>query len=108
MTKSGLVPDASGGPDGLADMVIVTDDNSRGEDPAEIRKQILAACPGADEIGDRAEAIHAGALALEDGDILVVAGKGHETGQIVAGKTFPFVDAEVARAAVAAIDGSGT
>ncbi len=92
----------------LADRIIVTDDNPRGEDPARIRKQILAGCAGADEIGDRAEAIHAGALGLDDGDILVIAGKGHETGQIVGGKTFPFIDAEVARAAIAAIDGSGT
>ena len=90
----------------LADTVIVTDDNPRSEDAAAIRSQILAACPDAIEIGDRAEAIYAGAVELEDGDILVIAGKGHETGQIVAGETLPFVDAEVARAAVAAIDGS--
>ncbi len=92
----------------LADTVIVTDDNPRGEDPTEIRRQILAACPDAEEIGDRAEAIIAGAMELQDGDILVIAGKGHETGQIVAGKTLPFVDSDVARAAVTAIDGSGT
>ena len=91
-----------------ADVVIVTDDNPRSEDPAAIRGEILSACPDAVEIGDRAEAIHAGAAELAEGDILVVAGKGHETGQIVGGRTFPFIDAEVARAAVAAIDGSGT
>ena len=89
----------------LADAVIVTDDNPRNEDAASIRGQILAACPEATEIGDRAAAIYAGAADLEDGDLLVIAGKGHETGQIVADKTLPFVDGEVARAAVAAIEG---
>jgi len=105
---SGKRPDMGRIAHELADRAIVTDDNPRGEDPAEIRKQILAACPDAIEIGDRAEAIHAAARELGDGDILVIAGKGHETGQIVAGETLPFNDAEVARAAIAAIDGSGT
>lgn len=77
-----------------ADRVIVTDDNPRSESPAAIRAAILAAAPGATEIGDRAEAIRAGIAGLEKGDVLVVAGKGHETGQIVGGKTLPFSDHE--------------
>jgi UDP-N-acetylmuramoyl-L-alanyl-D-glutamate--2,6-diaminopimelate ligase len=86
----------------LADRVIVTDDNPRGEDPAEIRRAILAAAPGAAEIGDRRSAIFAAIAELARGDVLVIAGKGHESGQIVAGKTLPFDDVEVAREAVAA------
>ena len=84
----------------LADIVIVTDDNPRGEDPASIRRAILAACPGAIEIGDRADAIRRGLAMLRAGDALLLAGKGHETGQIVGGKTLPFSDADVARAAL--------
>jgi len=76
----------------LADVAIVTDDNPRSEDPAAIRAAILAAAPGAREIGDRRQAIRAGAALLEDGDVLVIAGKGHEQGQIVAGVTHPFDD----------------
>ena len=83
----------------LADVAIVTDDNPRGEAAASIRAAILAAAPGAREIGDRREAIAAAAAMLQDGDVLVVAGKGHEQGQIVAGVTHPFDDvAETARA----------
>jgi UDP-N-acetylmuramoyl-L-alanyl-D-glutamate--2,6-diaminopimelate ligase len=83
----------------LADLVVVTDDNPRGEDPAEIRAAILAAVPGALEIGDRRGAIDAAVAQLREGDVLVVAGKGHEQGQIVAGVTHPFDDvAEVAAA----------
>ncbi len=85
---------------GLADSVIVTDDNPRGEDPAEIRGQIVAACPSARDIGDRAKAIRLAIGGLEAGDLLIVAGKGHETGQIAGGKVRPFNDAEVVRAAV--------
>ena len=80
----------------LADTVIVTDDNPRSENPATIRQAILAACPKAQEIGDRAEAIRAGIAIVAPGDIMLLAGKGHERGQIVAGKTLPFDDAEVA------------
>ena len=83
-----------------ADVVIVTDDNPRSEAPAAIRAQILAAAPGAIEIGDRAEAIRAGIDRLEDGDALLIAGKGHEIGQIVGDRTLPFSDAEEARAAL--------
>lgn len=87
----------------LADRVYVTDDNPRSENPATIRAEIMAACPHAIEIGDRAEAIAVAIKSLEAGDVLVLAGKGHETGQIVGDKTIPFDDAEVARAAVAAL-----
>ncbi|MFW6027371.1 MAG: UDP-N-acetylmuramoyl-L-alanyl-D-glutamate--2,6-diaminopimelate ligase [bacterium] len=83
----------------LADRVIVTDDNPRSEDPAAIRKEILNACPGAREIGDRAVAIEEAVRSLEQGDVLVVAGKGHETGQIVGGTVHPFSDAQVVRTA---------
>jgi UDP-N-acetylmuramoyl-L-alanyl-D-glutamate--2,6-diaminopimelate ligase len=83
----------------LADLVIVTDDNPRGEEPAAIRSAILAAAPGATEIGDRREAITAAVAQLREGDVLVVAGKGHEQGQIVAGVVHPFDDvAEVSAA----------
>ena len=85
----------------LADVVIVTDDNPRGEDPAAIRREILAACPGAEEIGDRAAAIYAGVEPLVAGDVLVIAGKGHEQGQIVGTELRPFDDSEMARSAVA-------
>ncbi|QIE57648.1 UDP-N-acetylmuramoyl-L-alanyl-D-glutamate--2,6-diaminopimelate ligase [Pikeienuella piscinae] len=88
-----------------SDAVIVTDDNPRGEDPASIRASIRAACPNAIEIGDRAEAILTGVDALSPDDRLLIAGKGHETGQTVAGVTHPFDDAEQARASVAALDG---
>ena len=89
--------------DGLADRVIVTDDNPRCEDPAVIRRDILAACPDADEIGDRAEAIATAVRGLEAGDVLVLAGKGHEEGQTVGDTAHPFDDAKMARAAVAEV-----
>ena len=76
----------------LADVVIVTDDNPRSEDAATIRRQILAACPDARDIGDRAEAIREAVKGLAAGDLLVVAGKGHERGQIVGDETRPFDD----------------
>ncbi len=77
-----------------ADRVIVTDDNPRSENPAAIRAAILAEAPGATEIGDRASAIRAGIAQLKKGDVLLIAGKGHETGQIVGGKVLPFSDHE--------------
>ncbi len=82
-----------------ADVVIVTDDNPRSEEPAAIRREVLGGCPGAREIGDRAEAIAAGAALLGPGDALLIAGKGHETGQIVRGVAHPFDDAAEARRA---------
>jgi len=78
----------------LADKVIVTDDNPRSEDPAAIRAAILAAAPGAIEIGPRDEAIRAAIAELQPGDVLVVAGKGHETGQIVGAQVLAFSDHE--------------
>ena len=81
----------------LADCAIVTDDNPRSEDPAAIRAAILAACPGAREVGDRAAAIAAGLEALRPGDVLAIAGKGHEQGQTIAGETQPFDDATTVR-----------
>lgn len=86
-----------------ADRAIVTDDNPRSEDPAAIRAAALAACPGGIEIGDRAEAIAAGVAGLGRGDVLVIAGKGHEQGQIVGNVVRPFDDAQVARAAAASV-----
>ena len=85
-----------------ADLVIVTDDNPRSEDPAAIRRDVLAGCPAAREIGDRAEAIAAAVAALSEGDVLLIAGKGHETGQIIGGVTYPFDDAAEARRAAGA------
>jgi len=81
----------------LADVAIVTDDNPRSENPALIRAAILAACPGGIEIGDRRAAIAAGAKMLGPDDVLVVAGKGHEQGQIVGAEKIPFDDAAVIR-----------
>jgi len=89
----------------LADDVIVTDDNPRSENPATIRKEILATAPGAREIGDRAEAIRAGIAALQVGDVLVLAGKGHETGQYVGTEVRPFSDREEAVKAALALGG---
>ncbi|WP_050628353.1 UDP-N-acetylmuramoyl-L-alanyl-D-glutamate--2,6-diaminopimelate ligase [Bradyrhizobium viridifuturi] len=85
-----------------ADQIIVTDDNPRSEKPEAIRAAIMATAKGAREIGDRAEAIRAGIAGLEPGDALVVAGKGHEVGQIVGGTTLPFSDHEAVAAALAA------
>jgi UDP-N-acetylmuramoyl-L-alanyl-D-glutamate--2,6-diaminopimelate ligase len=84
----------------LADVTIVTDDNPRSENPAAIRSAILAAAPGALEIGDRAQAIRHAVSMLEEGDVLVVAGKGHETGQIVGAQVLPFSDHDAVRAAL--------
>jgi UDP-N-acetylmuramoyl-L-alanyl-D-glutamate--2,6-diaminopimelate ligase len=80
----------------FSDVVIVTDDNPRSEDAAAIRKQALVGAPGAREIADRAEAIRAGISALKSGDILVIAGKGHEMGQIVGNEIRPFSDRDEA------------
>ncbi|HEY1936031.1 MAG TPA: UDP-N-acetylmuramoyl-L-alanyl-D-glutamate--2,6-diaminopimelate ligase [Acetobacteraceae bacterium] len=83
-----------------ADGAIVTDDNPRSEAPAAIRAAILAACPDAREIGDRAGAIAAGLEALGPGDVLAVAGKGHEQGQTIGGEVVPFDDVGVVRSLV--------
>ncbi len=92
-----------------ADLVFVTDDNPRSEDPAAIRESVLAGARAvsadATDAGPRDEAILNAVDALQPGDRLLIAGKGHETGQVVGGETLPFDDAEHARAAVAALDG---
>ncbi|MER9462288.1 UDP-N-acetylmuramoyl-L-alanyl-D-glutamate--2,6-diaminopimelate ligase [Mesorhizobium sp. M0387] len=84
----------------LADVVIVTDDNPRSEVPETIRAAILAAAPGAIEIGDRRKAIHEAVAMLKAGDTLIVAGKGHEEGQTIGAETFPFSDHEEVRSAL--------
>ncbi len=81
----------------LADRVVVTDDNPRGEDPAAIRRAIRATAPDAVELAGRAEAIAAALDGLAADDVLLIAGKGHETGQIVGDTVHPFDDAEVVR-----------
>jgi len=83
-----------------ADRVFVTDDNPRSENPAAIRAAILAAAKGASEIGDRAEAIRDAVLSLQPGDALLIAGKGHETGQIVGDRVLPFSDHDAVAAAL--------
>jgi UDP-N-acetylmuramoyl-L-alanyl-D-glutamate--2,6-diaminopimelate ligase len=88
-----------------ADVLYVTDDNPRTEDPASIRRAILDACPEANEVGDRAEAILRAVDALLPGDALLIAGKGHESGQIIGTDVYPFDDVEQASVAVAALDG---
>ena len=84
-----------------SELVIVTDDNPRGEDPAAIRQQVLAGAPGASEVGDRRAAIRAAIDEARAGDIVLIAGKGHEQGQIVgageAMRVLPFDDVTVAR-----------
>ena len=85
----------------LADSVVVTDDNPRTEQADVIRREILAGCPDAVEIGDRADAIRTAVAELGAGDILVIAGKGHEAGQIVGSTVLPFNDRdEAVKAAV--------
>ena len=91
-----------------ADVVFVTDDTPRSEDPALIRAAVMQGCPDATEVGDRAEAILRAVDAVEPGDALLIAGKGHETGQIVGDDVLPFDDAEQASVAVAALEGKLT
>ncbi|HWU56841.1 MAG TPA: UDP-N-acetylmuramoyl-L-alanyl-D-glutamate--2,6-diaminopimelate ligase, partial [Rhizomicrobium sp.] len=89
----------------LADDVIVTDDNPRSEDASVIRREILAAARGAREIGDRAQAIRTAVADLKTGDVLILAGKGHETGQYVKGEVLPFSDRDQAVEAAVALGG---
>jgi UDP-N-acetylmuramoyl-L-alanyl-D-glutamate--2,6-diaminopimelate ligase len=93
-----------------ADLAIVTDDNPRGEDPAAIRAMILSGAPAAREIGDRREAIAAAIAAAGAGDIVLIAGKGHEQGQIVGSgegmRILPFDDVGVARECAAPRQGA--
>ncbi len=88
-----------------ADVVFVTDDNPRSEDPGTIRAAVMEGCPDAIEVGDRAEAILRGVDALGPGDALLIAGKGHESGQIIGDDILPFDDVEQASVAVGALDG---
>ena len=88
----------------LADLAIVTDDNPRSEAPSAIRAAVLQGCPGALEVGDRRAAIRAGVEQLGEGDVLVVAGKGHEQGQTVAGVTHPFDDVAETQAALRSLE----
>ena len=83
-----------------ADIKVVTDDNPRTEDAGAIRAEIMAACPGAMEIGDRAKAIFTAVEGMAAGDVLLVAGKGHEEGQTVGKVVIPFSDQEAVRAAI--------
>jgi UDP-N-acetylmuramoyl-L-alanyl-D-glutamate--2,6-diaminopimelate ligase len=83
-----------------ADRVIVTDDNPRSENPASIRAAIMAAATGAIEVGDRREAIRSAIGELRPGDVLLIAGKGHETGQIIGDRVVPFSDHEAVAAAL--------
>jgi UDP-N-acetylmuramoyl-L-alanyl-D-glutamate--2,6-diaminopimelate ligase len=84
-----------------ADKVIITDDNPRSEDPAAIRAAIIAAAKGAVEIGDRTEAIGNAIAGLAKGDVLLIAGKGHETGQIIGDRVLPFSDHDAVASALA-------
>ncbi len=84
----------------LADVVYVTDDNPRGEDPAQIRAEAMVGCPDATDIGDRQLAISTAIRKLKKGDVLLIAGKGHEEGQIVGDKTIAFSDHEAVRIAM--------
>lgn len=85
----------------LADVAIVTDDNPRTEDPAAIRRDVLKGAPEATEIGDRREAIAAAVVQAGPDDIVLIAGKGHEQGQLVGDRVLPFDDVAVAREVVA-------
>ncbi|MFU8825571.1 Mur ligase family protein, partial [Yoonia sp.] len=92
----------------FADSVIVTDDNPRSEDPATIRAAVMQgaqACESLTEVADRAEAILRGIDMLQPGDALLIAGKGHESGQIIGDTVMPFDDVEQASVAVAALEG---
>lgn len=95
----------------LADVVVVTDDNPRSEDPAAIRAEVLAGARGGSaevvEVGDRRTAIERAIATAGPGDVVVVAGKGHETGQEVGGVVHPFDDREVVRAVLRALDEDG-
>ena len=81
----------------LSDVAIVTDDNPRSEEPSDIRAEIIEDNNSLIDIGGRQKAIEAAIAGLEKGDILVIAGKGHEQGQIIGNKIHPFDDAEVAK-----------
>jgi len=83
-----------------ADQIYVTDDNPRSEEPSEIRRAVLKEAPGAVEIGDRTEAVRTAVRNLKTGDVLLVAGKGHESGQILRDRTIPYTDHDAVKAAL--------
>jgi len=87
----------------FADIAYVTDDNPRTEDAAEIRRQVLAGCPGGIDAGDRAAAIRRAVAGLAAGDVLLVAGKGHEEGQTIGRTVNPFSDHDAVRAAITGV-----
>ena len=89
-----------------SDRVFITDDNPRNEDPKLIRNSIIKSCPNAIEIPDRAEAILIAIKELKEGDILLIAGKGHEIGQTINNVTYPFCDAEQASMSILALEGA--
>lgn len=86
-----------------ADFVYVTDDNPRHENPMDIRQEILAACPTGQEFVDRGDAIRFGVRALKQDDVLIITGKGNETGQIIGDKVLPFSDKDVVRETISAM-----
>ncbi len=92
--------------EGNADRLIVTDDNPRNESPGAIRRAVIGGAPNADEIADRRAAIRTAVSALKEGDILLIAGKGHETGQTVGDKVLPFSDQDEARQALKSVGGA--
>ena len=89
----------------FADVIFVTDDNPRSEDAADIRAMVMLGVTDATEVADRAEAILRAVDCLQQGDTMLIAGKGHENGQIIGDDIFPFDDAEQASIAVAALQG---
>lgn len=90
---------------GLSDLVIITDDNPRSENPADIRAAMMEGAPDAQEIGDRRKAIEYAMEELEEGDVLVIAGKGHEQGQIIGDRVEPFDDVKVAKETIEKLKG---
>ncbi len=87
-----------------ADHVIITDDNPRHEEPSQIRRELVAACPKAEDIGNRAYAIHKAVRMAGEGDIVVIAGKGHERGQIIGDNVYPFDDLVITQEAIDAVE----
>ena len=88
-----------------ADHVVITDDNPRNEAPEKIRAEILRTCPNAIEIPDRAEAILTAIDKIEEGDVLLIAGKGHEVGQVIGDVIFPFNDKEFVSISLTSLEG---
>jgi UDP-N-acetylmuramyl tripeptide synthase len=98
----GKRPEMGAAAEAKADVVVVTDDNPRGEEPGAIRRAILAAAPSAIEVPDRGTAVARAVAELRPGDVLLIAGKGHETGQIVGQAVIPYSDHDAVTAALRA------